>query len=345
MRYKMLAAAMAIVAIIGAMGVLGFHYITAVARTVSVTTERTSPLLARALTASDATRRLATLGRDTGRVCAIETSSKEANASSLWHAEFDAIDRLRTVAREAGLERHAERLGDASRALFNTLSAISSLCRETRQATTGLKAKEQETLQGLNALSGAISDLALTLDGDMTVNEEHAKVALQVQQTDQADIQNLLSQTLLDTWPMLRSLYKLREYTTRLRDSVSTRPEADQRADLDGEARQRAESLSAMRALTQRIAPRLRASGRDQAAAALNSLITAADGNTKGSAGIEEMRRLLRDLHGRADHIEDGLTQVEERLRPRCACWSKKRAPSTPAHRRACARPSARQCW
>jgi hypothetical protein len=47
MRYKMLVAAMAVAAIIGAIGLLGFRYIIEVARTVSVTTEHTSPLLAR----------------------------------------------------------------------------------------------------------------------------------------------------------------------------------------------------------------------------------------------------------------------------------------------------------
>ncbi len=314
MRYKMLVAAMAVVAIIGALGALGFHYITAVARSVSITTERTSPLLARALTASEATRRLVDLGRDTERVCAIETRSAEGNTSPLWRAEFDAIDQLRKVAREAGLETHAERLGDASRALFETLSSISSLCRESRQATTGQKAKEEETLQGLNSLSAAISGLALTLDGDMTVNEEHAKVALQVQETDQADIQNLLSRTLLDTWPMLRSLYKLREYIVRLKDSVSTHAGVEQFADLDNEAKHRTEILSAIRALIQRISPRLRASGRSAQAAELNTFLTSLNSNIKGTAGVEGMRRLLLDLHGRAEESEEGLMRVEERL-------------------------------
>jgi diguanylate cyclase (GGDEF)-like protein len=313
-RYKVLAAAFMAAAAMGAIGWVGFGYVRAVTQSVAVTTERTSPLLASASAASEAARRLVAFAQDADRTCALDVEAGEQNSLQKWDAELQAIYRLHRLANRAGLESHARSLADATNALANTLSDTALICRNKLSAFAMLGQKERDTLQTIDRLTAAVTELVLSLDDEMTVSEEHAKVALQLDRNPISETQALLSKTLLDTWPLLRSVYKLREYAVRLKDMVGKTAGIYETADFETFAASRAELLAAMKSLTRRISPRLRAFRYEQKAASLATLIDTVESAFKWPDGYEDTQRALLRLNAEASQKESRLMQLESEL-------------------------------
>ncbi|HEY7645847.1 MAG TPA: EAL domain-containing protein [Hyphomicrobiales bacterium] len=312
-RYKVLAAALTVAAVMGTVGWVAFGYVRAVTQSVAITTERTAPLLANASAASEASRRLVASARDADAVCAVEAKSGEQNSAQRWDTDFEAINRLPNIANSAGLGNYASGLARAADTLADTLSSVARVCHDKRRTLARLEQKKHSTLQAIEGLSNVLTEVTLAFDGEMTLSEENAKVALELGRTP-ASIEALLSKTLLDTWPMLRNLYKLRGYLVRLKDTVDDSADIRESGDLDSLATSRAESLAAMKSLIRRVSARLRALGHQQNGESLTGLIDAVDNEVKGRDGYEEARRALQLLWAEARRRESSLTQVETEL-------------------------------
>ena len=312
-RYKVLAAALTVVAIMGTVGWVAFGYVRAVTQTVAITTERTAPLLANASAASEASRRLVASARDMDALCAVEVKSSEQNSVQKWATDFEAINHLPNIANRAGLGHYATGLSRVADALADILSGIARVCHDKRRTLERLEQKEHSALQAIDGLNNTLTELTLALDAEMTLSEENAKVALEIGQTPR-DVEALLSKTLVDTWPMLRSLYKLRGYVVRLKDTVGKSADIYESSDLDALATSRTESLAAMKSLIQRVSARLKAFGHKQNGESLTGLIDAVDNEVKGREGYEAAQRALQMLRAEALRRESSLTQVENEL-------------------------------
>jgi diguanylate cyclase (GGDEF)-like protein len=313
-RYKVLAATLVIVAVMGAIGWIGFYYIRAVSGSVAVTTQLTSPLLASALRASEATRRLVGLAHGADRICITEQGSDKGSSVPTWYAEFGVIGQLHAAAIRAGLSTQAKDLPEATNQFLTTMASIAELCRAKRSSSAAVDVGQREAVVSVDALLASVNEAVLALDGQMSLNEEHAKVALQLGQAAEADVQGVLSKTLFEIWPVLRSLYKLREHGGRLEDGIASRFDDDTPQKKQESDALRKNSLSTIKALAQRVAPRLTALGYEQQANAIGAHLQKIDASIKGTGGFEASERRLEQVTSQAEKMQASLTEVEQKL-------------------------------
>jgi diguanylate cyclase (GGDEF)-like protein len=135
LRFKMVAAALCGVIVVSLVGWIGLSYTNQVANIITRTTDTHIPLLANAVSASNAMRRLTRAARGILQACDLADGSHHAWFDGAIGKEFAAIDTLADFLQQMNSHDLANKVHSAKEELQLTINNLSTLCdtRETLQ--------------------------------------------------------------------------------------------------------------------------------------------------------------------------------------------------------------------
>lgn len=158
-RFKMVAAALCSVVIVSLVGWIGLSYTNRVATVVTRTTDTTIPLLANAVSASNAMRTLTRAARDILSACDRADGSHHQWFEGTLTDEFAAIDALTTFLGQTARLDYEQKVHSAKEELQLTINNLASLCDTRESLQLGFEAQRQQTLATMTELDRLVNSM------------------------------------------------------------------------------------------------------------------------------------------------------------------------------------------
>ncbi|MGH6927679.1 MAG: hypothetical protein ACREEV_05120, partial [Dongiaceae bacterium] len=234
LHWKLAMAFLAMAPLIAAAGGAGIVFINQISGSVDTIARVSAPMVHEATTLvrhADGLQRAladALIERSLERVRAAQQS---VDAQS--RAMADGFQKLRDLAQQGGVEidvAEAESLGNlVMRQARDLISSLNGSVEASARLRTGSAAFEGV----MEELAAAASQLAAQSESLMTSHEDGSRTLVQSGSASMGQLENVLSETFTETYPVLRSAYRLQAYVAELRDEAQRYMNEDKVGNLD----------------------------------------------------------------------------------------------------------------
>ncbi len=158
-RFKMVAAALCSVVIVSLVGWIGMSYTNRVATVVTRTTDTHIPLLANAVSASNAMRTLTRAARDILTACDRADGSHHSWFEGTLTDEFAAIDALTDFLNQTGRLDYEQKVHSAKQELQLTINNLGSLCDTRESLQIDFETRRQQALATVTELDQLVNSM------------------------------------------------------------------------------------------------------------------------------------------------------------------------------------------
>ncbi|MDR3495939.1 MAG: EAL domain-containing protein, partial [Ancalomicrobiaceae bacterium] len=194
----------------GVLGVTSLYYTDRVTATAEVTTELTSPMLSGAMQVSETAKRIGIRLREAIQTCTSSGTTDYPTAAADGQMFAAQVETLKRLIVKSHHEELAIQLSTDAAALAPIAEVIEERCSERHRLAWNLK----ETTDSVHQVSALIQNttdyLAYVLEMDMSNSETYAKSAIDSSTAGDKDADQQLLTTVQETWPTLRTVYKIR---------------------------------------------------------------------------------------------------------------------------------------
>ena len=159
LRFKMVAAALCGVIVVSVVGWIGLSYTNQVASIITRTTDTHIPLLANAVSASNAMRRLTHAARSILAACDVADGSHRTWFEGTLSNEFAAIDVLANFLQQINSLELARKVHSAKEELQLTISNLATLCNTRETLQNEFESRKQQSLTVLAEMDQLVLSL------------------------------------------------------------------------------------------------------------------------------------------------------------------------------------------
>ncbi|MDR3372458.1 MAG: EAL domain-containing protein [Ancalomicrobiaceae bacterium] len=311
LRLKVILGAALLTAATAGLGIVSLHYTEQVASTAKITTELTSPMLAGAVQVSETAKRIGIRLREAIQTCSASGVTNYPTAAADNAVFTTQVETLKGLIVGSGHQDLAIQLTTDSAALTPVAELIEESCAERHRMTWNLRETTDSAHQVAALIQNTTDYLAYVLETDLSNSEAYARTAIDSSGIGDKGADQMLLTTVQETWPMLRTVYKIRALSQLFAVGVDRLSNAYTTSDLASYAGEQRRLLKQMQGFVSALAPRLQRRF-DQQHRHDNSLIAddmvRLTGHTFGGGGIEGQRlQLMKNgeaLHRLSDFVE-----------------------------------------
>lgn len=317
LRFKMITLGVLVAALLAGVTVISISHIKSVAQSIELGNEVTGPLYVAALKGTEKVRLISDVSQQVIRDCIQHRHEHdEAEKDILKFQAVDLLDLDALALYAAGTDLRV--LSDSILSAGTRLSAFRKLmidrCHDYTDQYADFIALKQDISADIASLQAQLDRLISAADAAMSLDEELAKVALQTKGRSGQDASEVLDHAMMQSWPLLRSLYGMRELTVRLNNSLEKELEVASNSSVAANSKLDSHYIRLLQMGFRRLKPRLVAEGDLQTVTTMEDTIARISTGIDGKDGLHRSRQLSLELEAALSESADDLQKAASLL-------------------------------